>query len=303
MHDKIEDSSMPQPLTSALITALPDLQIPHFLSPLISIAAHDTQHRLIIVLIHQSFDSKTAPDVPPISHTEKWDEIQQILTYVYVQATKVAQDLGKVLMEVDVLLCGSLTDLVSVNAWYSCADALYLFDEVTKAPRVLHPLQQMLEAARQTGEVFCPGLESLLLIPEPLAAPLPSPESPTPGLLPVVALGGTFDHLHAGHKILLSMGAWIASEKLIVGITDDALLVNKNYKEVLEPLSVRTERVRKFLEMFKPGVVYDIVPITDVYGPTAWDPNIQALVVSKETLGGARSSAYFPSILLLRIVC
>ena len=38
-------------------------------------------------------------------------------------------------------------------------------------------------------------------------------------MFPVVALGGTFDHLHAGHKILLSMGAWLAREKLIVGIT------------------------------------------------------------------------------------
>lgn len=37
--------------------------------------------------------------------------------------------------------------------------------------------------------------------------------------IPVVALGGTFDHLHAGHKILLSMSAWIASARLIVGIT------------------------------------------------------------------------------------
>lgn len=48
------------------------------------------------------------------------------------------------------------------------------------------------------------------------------PKSPRLGLLPsydVVALGGTFDHLHAGHKILLSMSAWIASKKVIVGIT------------------------------------------------------------------------------------
>ena len=37
--------------------------------------------------------------------------------------------------------------------------------------------------------------------------------------LPVVALGGTFDHLHAGHKILLSMAAWITREKVIVGVT------------------------------------------------------------------------------------
>ena len=35
----------------------------------------------------------------------------------------------------------------------------------------------------------------------------------------VAAMGGTFDHLHAGHKILLSMAAWVAEEKLIVGVT------------------------------------------------------------------------------------
>jgi cytidyltransferase-like protein len=50
------------------------------------------------------------------------------------------------------------------------------------------------------------------------------PDSPTapgsdPSTYPVVALGGTFDHLHAGHKILLSMAAWIADEKVIVGVT------------------------------------------------------------------------------------
>jgi hypothetical protein len=40
-----------------------------------------------------------------------------------------------------------------------------------------------------------------------------------PPSYPVVALGGTFDHLHAGHKILLSMGAWITNQRLIVGVT------------------------------------------------------------------------------------
>lgn len=40
-----------------------------------------------------------------------------------------------------------------------------------------------------------------------------------PELYPVVALGGTFDHLHCGHKILLSMALWITADKLIVGIT------------------------------------------------------------------------------------
>lgn len=73
-------------------------------------------------------------------------------------------------------------------------------------------------------------------------------------------------------------------------LIDDALLQKKAYKEVLESLDVRIARVRGFLQFFKPGLIYDIVPISDVYGPTAVDPNIQALVVSKETLSGASSS-------------
>lgn len=59
----------------------------------------------------------------------------------------------------------------------------------------------------------------------PVTSPLPSPsplppkeETDTP-IFPVVAVGGTFDHLHAGHKILLSMTAWICKEKIIVGVT------------------------------------------------------------------------------------
>ena len=40
--------------------------------------------------------------------------------------------------------------------------------------------------------------------------------------------------------------------------------------------------------------MYDLVPLNDVYGPTGWDPNVHALVVSKETLPGAASSE-FPS--------
>lgn len=132
-----------------------------------------------------------------------------------------------------------------------------------------------------------------------------------PALYPVVALGGTFDHLHAGHKILLSMGAWIARRKLIVGITGaslapdllmgcalmlpliagDALLGKKEHRSVLEPLPVRTARTRAFLELFRPGIEHDLVPINDVFGPTGWDADIQALVVSKETLSGASSSA------------
>jgi hypothetical protein len=35
----------------------------------------------------------------------------------------------------------------------------------------------------------------------------------------LIIVGGTFDHLHAGHKILLSITAWTAVQKVICGVT------------------------------------------------------------------------------------
>ncbi|KAI0093967.1 hypothetical protein BDY19DRAFT_288957 [Irpex rosettiformis] len=138
---------------------------------------------------------------------------------------------------------------------------------------------------------LCPGDEDCtrIIVDAEVIYRVPTQEShpELPLLFPVVASGGTFDHLHAGHKILLSMAAWIARDKLIVGVTDDSLLVNKANKHVLQPLSDRISITRTFLELFKPELEYYIVPITDVAGPTGWDPDVQALVVSKETLGGA----------------
>lgn len=65
---------------------------------------------------------------------------------------------------------------------------------------------------------------------------------------------------------------------------------------MLESLSYRIDRVRSFLTSFKPNLEYDIVSIQDVYGPTAVDPDIQALVISKETLSGGAASLFISSI-------
>ncbi|KAL4254050.1 hypothetical protein ABKN59_002486 [Abortiporus biennis] len=278
-----------------LITSIPTIwTAPHHLSAPISIAASKTLKHLRIVLISPQFDSIEIENdhiVKGISHTGRWDEVQRLLTYVYVQATKVAQEMDKVLMEIDVLLYGSNETLPD-----------FLGNDIQRIYRVslapdgdnLNTLPPSLSNSNSSSTV-----ESIWLQPTDYHAPTTShtPSHPPPILhptdpslppfLPVVALGGTFDHLHAGHKILLSMAAWIASEKLIVGMTDDALLVNKANKQVLQSLSTRISHVRTFLTSFKPSLQYQIVPINDVYGPTAWDPNIQALVVSRETLPGA----------------
>ncbi|KAH6724823.1 pantetheine-phosphate adenylyltransferase family protein-like protein [Leptodontidium sp. MPI-SDFR-AT-0119] len=72
----------------------------------------------------------------------------------------------------------------------------------------------------------------------------------------VVAVGGTFDHLHVGHKLLLTAtalllqpdtGASLVNRRLIVGITGDELLKNKKYAEYLNSWKQRQEDVVEFL--------------------------------------------------------
>ena len=45
------------------------------------------------------------------------------------------------------------------------------------------------------------------------------------------ALGGTFDHPHIGHKILLSLASLLPKTKLYIGLTHESLLSKKTYNE------------------------------------------------------------------------
>jgi pantetheine-phosphate adenylyltransferase len=68
---------------------------------------------------------------------------------------------------------------------------------------------------------------------------------------------------------------------------DDILLKNKKYGNLLESLSTRTANVRNFLTLIARNLELDLVPIQDIYGPTAWDPYLSGLVISEETRPGA----------------
>ena len=46
-----------------------------------------------------------------------------------------------------------------------------------------------------------------------------------PPIYDVSIIGGTFDHLHAGHKILISVAAWITERKLIIGTTGELYIL------------------------------------------------------------------------------
>lgn len=104
-----------------------------------------------------------------------------------------------------------------------------------------------------------------------------------------VVLGGTFDRIHAGHKVLLSQAALLAEERLVVGVTDENMIKSKKLWELILPTERRISDVRAFLEDIDSTLQYEVVPISDPFGPTATDPNMDLIVVSTETArGGAK---------------
>ncbi|EMG49349.1 CAB4 Phosphopantetheine adenylyltransferase [Candida maltosa Xu316] len=104
----------------------------------------------------------------------------------------------------------------------------------------------------------------------------------------VSAVGGTFDHLHDAHKILLSLAYFVTKEKLIIGITNEELLKKKKFKDVLESFDKRMCNVLGFLKLLNGiGIRVEVFSINDVCGPTGYIPDIQSLIVSEETISGA----------------
>ncbi|KNE58631.1 hypothetical protein AMAG_18285 [Allomyces macrogynus ATCC 38327] len=107
--------------------------------------------------------------------------------------------------------------------------------------------------------------------------PLPNPTHGT------VAVGGTFDHLHPGHKALLTATVLHAEHDLVVGLVDDTLLVNKKHAGVLEPYAERHAQLVSFLHLLAPDLTVETVPLRDAFGPAATYAKLDALVATVET--------------------
>ncbi|XP_078727216.1 bifunctional coenzyme A synthase isoform X2 [Lampetra fluviatilis] len=104
-----------------------------------------------------------------------------------------------------------------------------------------------------------------------------------------VVLGGTFDRLHNAHKILLSTACLLAERRVLIGVADGALLQGKLLNELIEPYEQRLSALRSFLSDVHPHLCYDIVPITDPFGPAITDSLLQCIVVSEETRKGGQA--------------
>lgn len=99
-----------------------------------------------------------------------------------------------------------------------------------------------------------------------------------------LALGGTFDHLHNGHKDFIKFAAEI-SRSLIIGVTDQHMTLNKPLHKSIQPVHIRKQTIVNFCK--KHDINARVTTIIDPFGPTLEKSKIQALACTADTLAGA----------------
>jgi pantetheine-phosphate adenylyltransferase len=98
-----------------------------------------------------------------------------------------------------------------------------------------------------------------------------------------VAVGGTFDRLHKGHRALLSK-AFEVGQRVVIGLTSDAFVAKMCKPHKTAPYVERLEDLKVFLEKSGYKGRFEIVPLNDSYGLTLDRDGLDALVVSQETV-------------------
>ena len=91
-----------------------------------------------------------------------------------------------------------------------------------------------------------------------------------------MAVGGTFDKFHDGHKKLLST-AFEIGDNIEIGVTSDAF---GGLKGDIDSCKVRMDNLKSF---FSDKSNFIIVPLEDPYGTTIYDKDFEAIVVTEET--------------------
>lgn len=101
-----------------------------------------------------------------------------------------------------------------------------------------------------------------------------------------VALGGTFDHFHIGHRAFFEF-AFQHAEHIVVGVTLPKLVEHKKYAQTIESYELRVQTLQQYFRKQKYKGRFTIIPLSNVYGSTVTDPTIEALIVTPMTEKGS----------------
>ena len=116
-------------------------------------------------------------------------------------------------------------------------------------------------------------------------------KSPSPDMVQVaemekkfktVAVGGTFDEFHRGHRALI-LKAFDVGDRVLIGLSTDKFAKKLRKNHNIEPYEERLRDLAVFLETKGLWRRAEILPLEDPYGVTVTNSEIEALVVSRET--------------------
>jgi len=101
-------------------------------------------------------------------------------------------------------------------------------------------------------------------------------------------LGGTFDHLHEGHKLLIST-AFKMGKNIAIGLTTEEMLRTKSHKEKIESYDTRRENIIQYVKSLNPDYINHcfIVPLKNVSGSAGSDSKIDIHISSEDTIMNA----------------
>jgi pantetheine-phosphate adenylyltransferase len=98
-----------------------------------------------------------------------------------------------------------------------------------------------------------------------------------------IALGGTFDYIHKGHRKLFSK-AFELGENVLIGVTTDEFVIELG-KIVDNGFKIRVEHLRDYLDESFDEKDFQIVPLKEFFGVQIFAYDVEAIVISPETLG------------------
>lgn len=76
--------------------------------------------------------------------------------------------------------------------------------------------------------------------------------------------------------------------ELVVGVTGAAMLTKKKRADAIAPYADRERGVAEFLAAADPSLDARLVELADPFGPTVAEEAVDAILVSSETIPGAR---------------
>ncbi len=118
-------------------------------------------------------------------------------------------------------------------------------------------------------------------------------------------MGGTFDHLHDGHKFLIKT-ALLFSKKIVIGLTTENLLKKKKHAAKIENYKTREQNLKTFIGSIGQLNRVEIIPLNDPYGPPVHEPEYEGIIASQETYKNAlkineirESKSFTPLIIIV----